>query len=206
MRIFVSVCALSLVAAAAFADGGVLEACINPGNGGMRLVGAADACHANETRVQWNVVGPQGPAGPAGPPGPPGPSSASGPPFTYVCTPAAYFNNGGSQAALYVFNAGASSANVGVHFLDKDGVNLAGVTVPGSSPAATYPGQTGPATVPLGSMHTLVVPWAFPSAGDPTVAGNVASTIHIVSDQPIAAGINILFSGFNVTPCMFVHQ
>jgi hypothetical protein len=107
---------------------------------------------------------------------------------------------------LYVFNAGASSANVGVHFLDKDGVNLFGVTVPGSSPAATYPGQTGSSTVPVGSMHTLVVPWTFPAAGAATVAGNVASTIHIVADQPIAAGINILFSGFNVTPCMFVHQ
>ena len=204
MRIVVSVCVLSLLAVAAFADPGVLEACVNPGNGGMRLVDAADACRPNETRVQWNIVGPAGPAGPAGPPGPAG-SASSGPPFVYVCTPAAYFNNGGSQAALYVFNAGASSANVAVHFLDKDGTNLAGVTVPGSSPAATYPGETGAATVAVGSMHTRVVPWAFPAAGDPTVAGNVASTIHIVSDQPIAAGIDIQFSGFNLTPCMFVH-
>jgi hypothetical protein len=31
---------------------GVLEACINPGNGGMRLVDATTPCHNNETRVQ----------------------------------------------------------------------------------------------------------------------------------------------------------
>ena len=35
---------------------GVLEACINGGNGGMRLVDAAQACHNNESRVTWNVV------------------------------------------------------------------------------------------------------------------------------------------------------
>ena len=227
------VLALLLLPAAALADD-VLEACINPGGGAMRLVAPTAACHANETRVQWSVVGPQGPVGPVGPAGPQGPSgpagatgpqgpsgpagptgpqgpaapsgtSVSGPPYTYVCTPAAYFNNGASQAVLYVFNAGASSANVAVHFLDKNGLNLAGVTVPGASPAATYPGQTGAATVPVASLNTLVVPWALPAAGDPTVAGNVASTIHIVADQPIAAGINIQFSGFNITPCMSVH-
>jgi hypothetical protein len=42
---------------------GELEACVNPGNGGMRLVGAAEACHNNETRVTWNITGPAGPAG-----------------------------------------------------------------------------------------------------------------------------------------------
>jgi hypothetical protein len=58
---------------------GVLEACVNPGNGGMRLVDAATQCHNNETRVQWNVTGPQGPQGPVGPQGPAGPQGATGP-------------------------------------------------------------------------------------------------------------------------------
>ena len=70
-------------------DPTVLEACINPGNGGMRLIEASVACHKNESRVQWNVTGPIGPVGPPGPPGPPGPSSG-GAPFTWVCTPAHY--------------------------------------------------------------------------------------------------------------------
>jgi len=33
---------------------GELEACVNPGNGGLRLVDAAEACHSNETRVTWD--------------------------------------------------------------------------------------------------------------------------------------------------------
>src|SRR5205814_3805779 len=98
---------------------GVLEACINPGNGMMRLVDSSTACHNNETRVSWNVEGPAGPpgpmgaagpagpagptgpmgatgdtgatgpAGPAGPAGPPG-SSSAGPPLVWICTPAHY--------------------------------------------------------------------------------------------------------------------
>lgn len=34
-----------------------LEACVNNGNGMLRLVDAATASHANETRVQWSVTG-----------------------------------------------------------------------------------------------------------------------------------------------------
>lgn len=61
---------------------GVLEACINPGNGGMRLVNASTACHKNETRISWNEEGPPGPQGPIGPPGPAGPPGAPGAPGT----------------------------------------------------------------------------------------------------------------------------
>src|SRR5262245_66233094 len=74
----------------------VLEACVNPGNGNMRLVDSSTACHNNETRVTWNVEGPAGPPGepgPTGSPGPPGPSSG-GPPFVWTCTPG-HFANGG---------------------------------------------------------------------------------------------------------------
>lgn len=60
----------------------VLEACVNPGNGNMRLVDASTDCHNNETRVAWNVTGPAGPPGPMGPAGPagdPGPQGEPGP-------------------------------------------------------------------------------------------------------------------------------
>src|SRR6188508_1057487 len=99
---------------------GVLEACINGGNGGMRLVDSSTPCHNNETRVSWNITGPAGPpgptgpagpagptgatgtagptgaTGPAGPAGPPGPSSG-GAPFVWSCSPAHYPNSGGGQ-------------------------------------------------------------------------------------------------------------
>src|SRR5438477_9683611 len=55
-----------------------LEACINPGNGGMRLVDSSTACHNNETRVSRNITGPAGPQGPVGPQGPIGPTGPDG--------------------------------------------------------------------------------------------------------------------------------
>ncbi len=61
---------------------GVLEACINPGNGMMRLVDSSTPCHNNESRVSWDITGPEGPpgpTGPAGPTGPIGPAGATGP-------------------------------------------------------------------------------------------------------------------------------
>src|SRR5262249_49265545 len=84
---------------------GVLDACVTPGNGMMRLVDSSAACHANETFVEWNITGP---AGPPGPPGPPGPSSG-GPPFVWVCTPASFpAAGGGPRADVYVFNGGSA--------------------------------------------------------------------------------------------------
>src|SRR5262245_28118162 len=48
---------LARVTASAPPPPAVFEACINPGNGGMRLVDASTACHNNETRVSWNNEG-----------------------------------------------------------------------------------------------------------------------------------------------------
>jgi hypothetical protein len=45
-----------------------------------------------------------------------------------------YFSGGNTNASLLVFNGSASMANVSVHFLNKDGSNLAGVNVPGATP------------------------------------------------------------------------
>jgi len=120
-----------------------------------------------------------------------------------------YGNAERSDATLHVLNAGALTANVAVHFLNKDGVNLAGVAVPAASPGPdpqpTYPGQTGSATVSLSSLNTLVVPFKSPF-GVPANGGNVASAIHVVSDQPIVVGGSIFFSGLSVLPCSLAHR
>jgi hypothetical protein len=237
-------CAASSIAlglAGALASGPVaaadntFTACINGGNGGMRLVAASEACHKNETRITWNDPGPQGPAGPTGPTGPTGPagadgvdggpgpqglvgptgptgptgpagSSAGGPPFTWVCTPASFANAGGGvRADLHVFNASASTANVSVNFLDVNGTNLAGVTVPGSSPSSTYPGESGASTSPVAPSQTRRLTWTTPiTSPDPTT--NVVMTIRVTSDQPIGVGLIGNFSGFIPLPCSFVHQ
>lgn len=149
--------------------------------------------------------GCQGPAGPPGPPGPPGPVSG-GAPYIWICTPSNYPGSGGNTPAdLYVFNGGPMPANVSVHPLNKDGLNLAGATIPGSSPAVVYPGQTGSATVVVASSNTLIM--SFQTAiGNPATGGNIAATIRVVSDQPIAVGTNFQFSGFKPLPCSFLQK
>ena len=179
----------------------VLEACINPGNGGMRLVASDVNCHNNETRVEWNIMGPAGPAGPpgptgptgatgatgpagptgatgatgpagpAGPAGPPGPSSG-GPPFVWACTPAHLPSAvGGPRHDLYVFNGSGTTANVAVNLLDRSGNNLTGVTIPGVAPAVVYPGEAGATTAPLAAGGTRNVTWQMPSTGGPGFDG-----------------------------------
>jgi hypothetical protein len=202
-----------LSAAAATVDGTVLTACVNGGNGMMRLVDASVACHKNETRVSWNVEGSAGPAGPAGPTGPTGPtgpegpagSAASGPPYVWVCTPVSFANVGSNvRADVNVFNGGSATANVAVNILDVNGVNLAGVTVPGTSPATTYSGDSGASTVAVLPAHVRNVNFmtaiTFP---DPTT--NVAVAVRVTSDQPISVGATVQWSGFVPLPCSFVH-
>lgn len=215
---------------------GVLEACVNPGNGGMRLVAAGEACRNNETRVEWNVAGPAGPPGPAGPVGPAGATGPAGPagpvgpegpagpigpvgpagpagtstggaPYVWVCTPANYNSGSPTNGAVFVFNGSASTANVAVHFLNKDGVNLSGASVPVGMgyPAATYPGQSGAATVPVAPSNTLITNWTT-AAGLPADGGNIPATVRVVSDQAIAVGTNIEFSGFHPVPCSLLPK
>lgn len=185
---------------------GVLEACINPGNGMMRLVAASTPCHNNETRVTWNEEGPPGPpgpagpAGPAGPPGPPGPSSG-GPPFIWVCTPANYPNQGpGHPFSVYVFNGSGSVANVAVNILDKNGVNLQGVAIPGNAPGNNYPGNAGATTTPLAAAATRVETWLSPGTAPPTYDPEVgvSFSVRVTSDQPIGVGAN--FNHFEQRP------
>jgi len=185
----------------------VLDACVNPGNGMLRLVDASTACHANETFVEWNVTGPQGPAGPQGSQGPQGPagSSAGGPPFVWVCTPVFFPNNGDvDRADLYVFNGSSMTANVAVHILDQFGNNLAGVAVPGAG-ASTYPGQTGTTTVPVSSLNTLVVTWNMPP-DSPEGGSNISHTATVTSDQPIVVGVDLERAAFKERPCSLLPK
>jgi len=148
--------------------------------------------------------------GPQGPPGPPGPSgSGGGPPYVWVCTPASYPNAGShTDADLYVFNGSSATANVAVHILDKNGNNLSGANIPGTSPAATYPGQTGSATVTLAGANNLNVRWKTPIAGGPGFDGvtNVATAVRVTSDQPITVGSNFQWSGFKPLPCSLLPK
>ena len=170
-----------------------LEACVNPGNGMMRLVDSSTTCHSNETRVTWNSEGPQGPKGDPGDPGPPGPSSG-GAPFVWVCTPAHVYHGAGINTSnLYVFNGSGSTANVAVHFFDVGGNNLVGQNIPGTA-SENYPGETGTNTVSLASKATRNLTWTLPQASpDPTT--RVAFSIEVVSDQPIVVGANLISGG-----------
>jgi hypothetical protein len=143
------------------------------------------------------IFGCQGPPGPSGPGG--------GPPYVWVCTPANYNSGSSTPADLFIFNGSATTANVAVHLLNKDGVNIAGTSIPGASPAATYPGQTGAATVPVVSTHTLIFSYQT-AQGNPASGGNIPASVRVVSDQPIAVGSNIQFSGFHPVPCSLLPK
>lgn len=137
-----------------------------------------------------NCVGPAGPPGAAG-------ASASGPPYVWICTPAAYDSEGFTHAQLFVFNGSATTANVAVNILNRFGSNLAGVAPFSFAAGTTFPGQTGTDTVPVTSGHTLVVNYESPHRR--SVAGNERTplTVRVVSDQPIAVGSNIPSNSFN---------
>jgi hypothetical protein len=240
-RLFVCVALVALVllvvpiAHLAAGGSGTLEACVNPGNGGLRLVDANTACHNNETRVEWNITGPQGPAGPQGPVGPQGPqglqgaqgsqgmqglqgpqgdpgpqgpagASAGGPPYVWICTPAFYPQSSGApRADVYVFNGSSSSANVSVNILNQTGANLLGVTVPGTNPAITYPGQNDGTTAPLAPANTEIVSWQMPDNGT-SPGSNVSTAVRVVSDQPIVVSSDFGFSGFHAVPCSLLPK
>ncbi len=62
----------------AYADGGVIHACVKD-YGTVRIVKSASDCKAQETLVEWNIMGSQGEKGDPGPQGEPGPEGPAGP-------------------------------------------------------------------------------------------------------------------------------
>lgn len=202
---------LARVTASAPPPPAVLEACVNPGNGNMRLVGPSTACHANETRVNWNVEGPAGPAGPAGPTGPTGPQGpagedgedgapAGGPPFVWVCTPGNLDFGNNTNAEVSIFNGSGATATLATHFLAKNGVNVSGGNIPTSNPVATYPGETGINTVTLASKNTLILPFLI-GGGLRANDNTMMATVEVISDQPIVVGMQMANGPLNAVPC-----
>jgi hypothetical protein len=203
-----------VTAAGAPPPSAVLEACVNPGNGNLRLVEPSTACHNNETRVSWNVEGPAGPVGPAGPAGPTGPTgatgqdgqdgadgaSAGGPPFVWVCTPGSLDYGNNPTAEVSIFNGGDATATLSTHFLAKNGANVSGGVIPGSSPTANYPGETGSNTVTLASKNTLILPYLL-GAGQRALDNTMMASIEVTSDQPIVVGMQMANGPLNAVPC-----
>jgi hypothetical protein len=83
---------------------------------------------------------------------------------------------------------------VSLNILDKDGNNLLGHNIPGTSgPVLTYPGEANGATVTLAPEHTRIVNWVLPTnAGDPGV--DVSVTVRVVSDQPVVVASHFQFN------------
>lgn len=95
-----------------------------------------------------------------------------------------------------------------VNILDRDGDNLTGVTIPGSSPARTYPGEAGAITVPLLPAHTRDADWVMPTTSGPGFDGitNVAFTVRVTSDQPVVVGSNFQFGGNMPNQCSLLPK
>ncbi len=69
---------LILAIATLVGSGEIIHACVTNGTGAVRIVSAGTACNANETALEWGVVGLQGPKGDAGATGPTGPQGPKG--------------------------------------------------------------------------------------------------------------------------------
>lgn len=133
------------------------------------------------------------------------PTAQGGAPYVWVCTPANFPTVGSNtRADLYVFNGSATNANVAVNILDINGNNLAGHNIPGTSPARTYPGQTGTTTVALAPAHTLDVDWMTPVTGPPPSFNgttDVSYSVRVTSDQPVVVSSNFWWNGPTANPC-----
>lgn len=139
------------------------------------------------------------------------PTAQGGGPYVWVCTPASFPNVGGSgsRADIYVFNGGATSANVAVNFLDRDGNNLAGHNIPGTNPVKTYPGQIGTNTVAVAPAHTLDLDWMTPQTGGGQQfdgVTDVSYSVRVTSDQPVVVGANLWWGGPAPRPCSLLAK
>ena len=192
---------------------GVLEACVNPGNGNLRLIDPGAACHNNETRVSWSVEGPAGPAVPAGPAGPQGATGATGadgvsgggPPFVWGCTPGNLDFGNNTLAEVSIFNASTNTATLATHFLAKNGTNVSGGNIPTSNPPATYPGETGSNVVTVAAKNTLILPFLI-GGGLRATDNNLMATVEVTSDQPIVVGMQMANGPLNAVPCNAVPK
>lgn len=131
--------------------------------------------------------------------------SSGGPPYVWVCTPANYDFGNNTQAEIDVFNGSANTANVAVHFLAKNGANLAGQPIPLTNPVVNYPGQTGSATVVVASLNTLIIPYQI-GGGLRSQSNALLASVRVTSDQPVAVGSNLFNGPPQAVPCVFMHR
>jgi hypothetical protein len=210
---------------------GVLEACVNPGNGNMRLVDSSTDCHNNETRVTWNIEGPTGPAGPTGatgatgatgPAGPTGATGATGPAGPTGATGAtgpAGPPGPSSGGPPYVWtctpghftNGGAST---GVIYVFNAGSSAATIAVNfldrngNNLQGVPIPGGGGDTYPGEAGASTVTLAAGhtrdvpYKTPDTTDPITNVVFTIRITStDQPITAAADLVFSGFHPFPC-----
>jgi hypothetical protein len=131
--------------------------------------------------------------------------SSGGPPFIWVCTPSNYdFGNNGA-AEIDIFNGSATTANVAVHFLAKNGANLAGAPIPATSPTVNYPGQTGNATVAVASLNTLIIPYQT-GGGLRAQSNGLLASVRVKSDQPVVVGSQMSNGPPQAVPCNLMHK
>jgi hypothetical protein len=107
-----------------------------------------------------------------------------------------------TRADVYVFNGGAAAANVTVEILDKSGNNLAGHTIPGSNPAATYPGGA----YNVAPSNTLDVDFLTPVTGPPQGGfdgvTDVSYSVRVTSStQPVVVSSDFWWNGPAPLPC-----
>jgi hypothetical protein len=208
---------------------GVLEACVNPGNGDMRLVDSSTPCHDNESRVSWNITGPAGPpgpagpagpagptgatgatgpAGPTGPPGPPGPSSG-GAPYVWICTPAHRPASGGSpRDDVYVFNGSAVTGEHRSEYSRQHREQFTGRNHSRFQSATDISGRSRSDYCDFGAGV-----YQRCSLGDATTSGpgfdgvtNVAFSVRVTSDQPIVVGALFSFQGDIPSQCSLLPK
>jgi len=95
----------AVFASAAFAQNGVIQACVKP-NGNLRLVASPADCNANETPLAWNQQGPKGDKGDPGEPEVPTPR------IVFVTSETFQGNLGGLDGADAICNQLATEAGL----------------------------------------------------------------------------------------------
>jgi hypothetical protein len=128
---------------------------------------------------------------------PPAPTS-----FVYGCVPVAVNSGGNYEVAVHVHNPGATNATVSRTPLNKDGANLAGTANPNGG---TFPGEAGAATITILPGRTETISWVQIAGNPATLAGSLVATVKVTSSVPVAAAVNLSFSGFHLFPCSDVH-
>ena len=108
----------------------------------------------------------------------------------------------------FLFQSGGGISGLALaYLLNKDGLNMAGATIPVSAgtippgdPAPLYPGNAGSATTPISPAATYMLSW-LTGEGNLNVATNMAISLRLTSHHPSVATTNTVWSGFNVGPC-----